>query len=193
MKGLGSRIAGMCAGLAMTGAFLYLIANVDKIGEPEVVMAAPPLPQVVTSRTLEEKISNRGLPEDWPGSSFVIASSGLNKGPEETLGLQIWDATDNYQRKVFRIRSAYNRGSNEPNVGIPIATVFMEPGERVDLPIPVGRYEVYAISGMGWHKGFETGNDVVSFGEIQVKSRNQAFIVIGGVDQPVTTIPRSWF
>lgn len=188
IKRLAPYLLGLFVGLCCAGGIVYFMISLGNVDAPPPALSDP-----MTKKIVESKVSNRGLPEKWPGNEIALWGEGQGPYYGDTGGLIIWDSSNNERRKVFRIREAVRKVRGEPNRRPPIANVFISPGDRVQIPLQPGTYEVYAISGREWNSGFDESAEVVSYGYVFVYQYKPSVIAIGAPDQPVTFVDRDWF
>ena len=109
--------------------------------------------------------------------------------------ISIWDVTGFNQDKVIRVRRhspTYGRGANHTEV---VVTLFLKAGERHDLLVRPGLYDVVAASSEGWDStGFTGSTSIVSFGTVNAAVPSVPTVVaMGAPDQDATLVDGTWF
>ena len=135
------------------------------------------------------------LPAEFPESGTTIWGSQGQPITGNLSTMSIWDVSGSDQNKVIRIRRhipAYNRGANTSE---PVATVFLVAGERKDLRLKPGLYDVVVGSSEGWNEqGFAGAVSIASFGTINAAAPGApAILAIGAPDQEASLVDASWF
>jgi hypothetical protein len=109
--------------------------------------------------------------------------------------ISIWDVAGSDQNKVIRVRRhtpTYGRGANRTEA---VVTLFLKAGERHDLKVRPGLYDIVAASSEGWDStGFTGSTSIVSFGTVNAAVPSVPTVVaMGAPDQEATLVDGSWF
>jgi hypothetical protein len=101
--------------------------------------------------------------------------------PSDSGQFEIWDITQSQSRKMIMVYSDAD--------GIPDATVFLEPGGRVRLPLRSGHYAIRALAGSEWNgRDFGPATAIVGFRDRSVQKDGLTVLVIGATDDPAIPV-----
>lgn len=135
------------------------------------------------------------LPEAFPESGTEVWGPQGKPIAGSMSTISIWDVTRSDQNKVIRVRRhspTYGRGANRTE---PVVTLFLKAGERHDLMVRPGLYDVVAASSEGWDStGFTGSTSIVSFGTVNAAVPSVPTVVaMGAPDQDATLVDGTWF
>lgn len=130
---------------------------------------------------------------EFPSNSVEWGMDGPPQPGSEGY-LEIWDITGSGTRKVVRLRPFGNGRSQAINFAGPSATIYVEPGAKLRVPIIPGAYEIVAISGASWN-GRDFGEDTwaVSFGRRDVSRESITILAVGARDEVARPASRNEF
>lgn len=134
-------------------------------------------------------------PETFPESGTEVWGPQGKPIAGSMSTISIWDVSGSDQDKVIRVRRhspTYGRGANRTE---PVVTLFLQAGERHDLNLRPGLYDVIAASSQGWDENGFTGDlTVVSFGTVNAAVPSVPTVVaMGAADQDATLVDATWF
>lgn len=135
------------------------------------------------------------LPAEFPQSGTEIWGSQGKPISGSMSTISIWDVTGSNQNKVVKIRRhspTYGRGANLTE---PVVTLYLQAGERHDLKVKPGLYDIVAASSEGWDSnGFTGTTTIVSFGTVNAAAPSIPTVVaMGAPDQDATLVDTTWF
>ena len=135
------------------------------------------------------------LPATFPRSGTEVWGPQGKPIAGRMSTISIWDVTGSPQNKVVRVRRhspTYGRGTNRME---PVVTLFLQAGERHDLSLRPGLYDVIAASSQGWNENGFTGDlTMVSFGTVNAAVPSVPTVVaMGAADQDATLVDAPWF
>lgn len=130
-------------------------------------------------------------PEPYP-SNIVRWGRAGRPDPLVSGQFEIWDRTGSPMRKIVRLRPAAK--GNGINMASERATIFLEPGGRISIQIDPGTYEITAMAGEQWN-GHDFGSQAyaVRYRDRAVATGELTVLVIGAVDEPVSSLSRDAF
>lgn len=139
--------------------------------------------------------SKTQLPEAFPESGTEVWGSQGKPIAGSMSTISIWDVTGSDQDKVIRVRRhspTYGRGANRTEA---VVTLFLKAGERHDLKVRPGLYDLVAASSEGWDStGFTGSTSIVSFGTLNAAVPSVPTVVaMGAPDQEATLVDGTWF
>ncbi len=135
------------------------------------------------------------LPAEFPQSGTEIWGPQGKPISGSMSTISIWDVTGSNQNKVVKIRRhspTYGRGANLTE---PVVTLYLRAGERHDLKVKPGLYDIVAASSEGWDSnGFTGTTTIVSFGTVNAAAPSiPTVIAMGAPDQDATLVDTTWF
>jgi len=150
----------------------------EEAGERQQVVAA-------SGRAPDEETSRKVVLQPPPPPAYP--ANMVSWGPEgrpdplDSGQLEIWDITQSQSRKMIMVYS--DAGA------IPDATVFLEPGGRVRLPLRSGDYAIRALAGSEWNgRDFGPDTTIVGFRDRSVQQGGLTVLVIGAPDDPALPV-----
>ena len=125
-------------------------------------------------------------PEAYPSNRVRWGISG-RPSSQNTGQFEIWDISQSPTRKIVRLfDSGYER---KTDTQVADATVFLEPGGRVRVPVSSGTYEIIALAGMEWNgRDFGKEGITVSYRSRDVQTGQLTVLAIGAADDPASPI-----
>lgn len=122
------------------------------------------------------------VPEPYPANRVRWGAKG-RPPPEGSGQFEIWDISQSPTRKMVRL---FDDEGRYPSGLLPDATIFLEPGGRVRLPVAAGTYRIEAIAGNDWNgRDFGPAGVKVGFRTRAIIARQLTVLAIGAEDEPV--------
>lgn len=136
---------------------------------------APPISTISASDSIT-------VSEPYPANRVRWGSRG-RPAPEISGQFEIWDISQSPTKKMVRL---FNDEGQYPAGLLPDATIFLEPGGRVRLPVAPGTYRIEAIAGNDWNgRDFGPTGVKVGFRSRTITARQLTVLAIGAEDEPV--------